>query len=135
MIVVGAVNTDGTLSYFSQGGPPIVSISAPGSVRLGPRFGGIACAAGQGTGTVYKLGTSYAAPQVVGLAAYFLSTVPSLLVPGQVARSVKVYIWQKAWQRNSGPKAVFNDFDFRTGQVCAVRRRRAKMRRQDDGSD
>ena len=58
-----------------------------------------------------------------------MSTVPSLLVPGQVAQNVKNYVVSKAYSRNRGPLAIFNDFDFRTGTTCAVAARRRRDRR------
>ena len=128
LIVVGAVYTDGTATEFSQGGP-LVTVCAPAAVKAGTRIAGISCADSLSTGRAYKVGTSFAAPQVAGLAAYFMSTVPSLLVPGQVARNVKNYIVSRAYSRNRGPQAIFNDFDFRTGTTCAVAARRVRNKR------
>ena len=128
LIVVGAVYTDGTATEFSQGGP-LVTVCAPAAVKAGTRIIGISCADSIGTGRDFKVGTSFAAPQVAGIAAYFMSTVPSLLVPGQVAQNVKNYIVSKAYSRNRGPLAIFNDFDFRTGTTCAVAARKRRIRR------
>ena len=130
LIVVGAVYTDGTATEFSQGGP-LVTVCAPAAVKAGTRIIGIACADSRGTGKAYKVGTSFAAPQVAGLAAYFMSTVPSLLVPGKVAQNVKNYIVSKAYSRKRGPLAIFNDFDFRTGRTCAVAARRSRNKRNE----
>lgn len=63
-----------------------------------------------------------------------MSTVPSLLVPGQVARNVKNYIVSKAYSRNRGPIALFNDFDFRTGRTCAAAARKARNKRDEASS-
>ena len=126
--MVGAVYTDGTATEFSQGGP-LVTVCAPAAVKAGTRIVGISCADSTGTGRAYRVGTSFAAPQVAGIAAYFMSTVPSLLVPGQVARNVKNYIVSKAYSRNRGPLAIFNDFDFRTGTTCAIAAHRRRNRR------
>ena len=133
LIVVGAVYTDGTATEFSQGGP-LVTVCAPAAVKAGTRIVGISCADSTGTGRAYRVGTSFAAPQVAGIAAYFMSTVPSLLVPGQVAQNVKNYIVSKAYSRNRGPLAIFNDFDFRTGTTCAAAARRRRARRDTASS-
>ncbi|KAF6225905.1 hypothetical protein HO133_009908 [Letharia lupina] len=129
LIVVGAVYTDGTATGFSQGGP-LVTVCAPAAVKAGTRVTGITCADSLTTGKDYRVGTSFAAPQVAGLAAYFMSTVPSLLVPGQVGQNVKDYIVSKVYSRNRGPLAVFNDFDFRTGAACAIAARKARNKRE-----
>ena len=128
LIVVGAVYTDGTATEISQGGP-LVTVCAPAAVKAGTRIVGISCADSIGTGRAFRVGTSFAAPQVAGIAAYFMSTVPSLLVPGQVAQNVKNYIVSKAYSRNRGPLAIFNDFDFRTGNTCAAAARKRRIRR------
>ena len=128
LIVVGAVYTDGTATEFSQGGP-LVTVCAPAAVKAGTRIVGISCADSIGTGRAYRVGTSFADSQVAGIAAYFMSTVPSLLVPGQVAQNVKNYLVSKAYSRNRGPLAIFNDFDFRTGTTCAGAARRRRNRR------
>ena len=128
LIVVGAGYTDRTATEFSQGGP-LVTVCAPAAVKAGTRIAGITRADSISTGRAYKVGTSFAAPQVAGIAAYFMSTVPSLLVPGQVAQNVKTYIVSKAYSRNRGPLAIFNDFDFRTGTTCTVAARRIRNRR------
>ena len=96
LIVVGTVYTHGTATEFSQGGL-LVTVYAPATVKAGTRSAGISCANSISTGKAYKVGTSFAAPQVAGIAAYFMSNVPSLLVPGQVAQNVKTYIVSKAY--------------------------------------
>ena len=128
LIVVSAIYTDGTVTEFSQGGP-LVTVCAPAAVKAGTRIVGISCADSIGTGRAYRVGTSFAAPQVAGIAAYFMSIVPSLRVPGQVARNVKRLIVSKAYSRNRGPLAIFNDFDFRTGTTCAIAARKRRNRR------
>lgn len=134
LIVVGAVYTDGTATEFSQGGP-LVTVCAPAAVKAGPRIHGISCADSCGAGKNVKPGTSFAAPQVAGLVAYFKSTVPSLLVPGQVPRRVKNYIVSKAYSRHRGPIAVFSNFDFRTGRQYAVGPPRWRIKRDVSSVD
>ncbi|KAF9777135.1 hypothetical protein IL306_004590 [Fusarium sp. DS 682] len=107
IIVTGAVDNNGRLASFSQGGP-LVTTTAPGVA--------VKCAAMSGT-SVYQAGeestgTSFSTPAVAGLAAYFLSLDslrPRLQVRGSVARNVKALIQEHHYARVSGgPKVAWN---------------------------
>lgn len=105
MIVVGSVNVDGARTKFSQGGP-LMDISAPGSLD---DIYGVQCAAGSGSAPdpVRKEGTSFAAPTVAGLCAYYMSLYPALTGTGAASR-VKAFIKKTSWSRNGGPVALWN---------------------------
>lgn len=69
LITVGACNADGdrlplTTNDLGKGGQILTSAQADGVVE---------CASADGSGTRDGRGTSFAAPQVAGIAAYFLS--------------------------------------------------------------
>ncbi|KAJ5594335.1 Subtilisin-like protease 2 [Penicillium hispanicum] len=86
MIVVGSVNIFGIVARSSQGGP-LVSIWAPGLVQ-DPE--GLACASNTDNhGYGERSGTSFAAAQVSGLAAYLYSIDPSLRASANVAKAIK----------------------------------------------
>lgn len=74
---------------------------------------GIECASHlDNTEMVLASGTSLSAPQVAGLAAYFLSVDPSLRTPGSAARKVIRKIREMAWSRGppgqGNPKSIWN---------------------------
>ncbi|KAF5610114.1 Allergen Pen n 13 [Fusarium subglutinans] len=107
IIVTGAVDNEGKLARFSQGGP-LVTTTAPGvAVKCAAMSGTSAYQAGQ-----ESTGTSFSTPAVAGLAAYFLSLDslrPRLQVPGSVARNVKALIQEHHYARVSGgPKVAWN---------------------------
>ncbi|KAH7259122.1 peptidase S8/S53 domain-containing protein [Fusarium redolens] len=107
IIVTGAVDNNGRLAPFSQGGP-LVTTTAPGVA--------VKCAAMSGTSAYQageeSTGTSFSTPAVAGLAAYFLSLDslrPRLQVRGSVARNVKALIQEHHYARVSGgPKVAWN---------------------------
>lgn len=104
MIIVGAVYADGSQTIYGQGGR-LLDVSAPGSLDIN---NDIQCASGNDSSIVRRWGTSFAAPTVSGLAAYFLALYPAL--QGENApRKVKDYIKSTAWSRNGGPKAIWNE--------------------------
>ncbi|KAF4341971.1 serine ase 2 [Fusarium beomiforme] len=107
IIVTGAVDNNGRLADFSQGGP-LVATTAPGvAVKCAAMSGTSAYQAGQ-----ESTGTSFSTPAVAGLAAYFLSLDslrPRLQVRGSVARNVKSLIQEHHYARVSGgPKVAWN---------------------------
>jgi hypothetical protein len=96
LIVVGAVDNVGNTATFSQGGP-LLHVSAPGNK--------ITCANSTG-GSKTGSGTSYAAPQVAGLIAYFMSlpgnglgSIGSGQIPGNVKN---LLISSASYPRKSG---------------------------------
>jgi Subtilase family/LysM domain len=100
-IVVGAVDNTGKRADFSQGTQSggLLSVSAPGKdIRGASDEKGIKW-------PVVKSGTSFAAPAVAGLAAYFLSleSLRSQLVQPQnipgIGLAVKNYIIAQSWAR------------------------------------
>ena len=100
LIVVGATDNDGNLAAFSQGGP-LVSVWAP-AVQ-------IRCADNQMGVNQKKSGTSYAAPAVAGLAAYFMGLPGNGLGQpgsGQMAGNVKNLITTLAWPRKTGATEI-----------------------------
>ncbi|KAI1041043.1 hypothetical protein LB505_005799 [Fusarium chuoi] len=107
IIVTGAVDNEGKLAFFSQGGP-LVTTTAPGVA--------VKCAAMSGTSAYQageeSTGTSFSTPAVAGLAAYFLSLDslrPRLQVRGSVARNVKALIQEHHYARaKHGPKVAWN---------------------------
>lgn len=86
IIVVGAVDLKGIIYPWSKI-DPIVAIYAPGSVR---------CADASGNGEADLQGTSFAAAEVAGLAAYLLPIVPSLRNSENIPRAVLDYLTTKA---------------------------------------
>lgn len=105
MLVVGAVDVLGNPATFSQNGP-LVDAWAPGTVDT---KNGIKCAAKQGENTSRDgKGTSYAAPQFAGLAAYYYSTDSTLRGDG-AAGKIKAHIKQYDYARIAGGvDAIYN---------------------------
>ncbi|KAJ5570076.1 uncharacterized protein N7459_009506 [Penicillium hispanicum] len=105
LIVVGAVDVLGNPARFSQNGP-LVDTWAPGTIDAKT---GIECAAKQGVDTTREgKGTSYAAPQVAGLAAYLYSIDPSLRGSG-AAGKIKARIKSLDYARvGNGPECIWN---------------------------
>ena len=127
LIIVGSVDGDGLRTRFSQGGP-LMDISAPGS--LDGRIG-IQCASATGDDSVRMEGTSFAAPAVAGLCAYFMALYPYLTVSGQTPGRVKDYIKGLMWPRNGGPPALWNFQQSTTiGSRPLSRKRAAVNKRQ-----
>lgn len=87
MIVVGAIDVYGRRALFSQSGP-LVTVWAPALLEVG-KTQGIMCAQGSRSETYLRTGTSLAAPQVAGLAAYLYSSDPSLRAADNVAKAIK----------------------------------------------
>lgn len=105
-----------------------MDISAPGSVDSKT---GIKCASGEGDTTVRKMGTSYAAPAVAGLAAYVMSINSSLTGKGAPAK-VKAHLKRLSWSRNGGPPALWNgEESHRIANTASSRRKRAVEARAD----
>lgn len=101
MIIAGSVDVAGIRSDFSQGGT-LLDISAPGELDSQT---GLQCAGGTGIDTIVrKSGTSLSAPTVAGVCAYFMSIDSGLNTPS----AVKAFLKSKMFQRNGGPKAVWN---------------------------
>ncbi|KAH8594574.1 hypothetical protein B0O99DRAFT_625240, partial [Bisporella sp. PMI_857] len=104
LIVVGSVDNYGTRSSFSQG-TDILTTSAPGI--------NVDCASKEATGTQQLNGTSFSAPAVAGLAAYFLSMTyydSFLQRPNQVASQMQILINGWSWVREAnGPKVAWNN--------------------------
>lgn len=104
LIVVGGVDPDtGDRTMYSNFGPA-VTVSAPSEVVCASPLHGSGWA---------KQGTSFAAPAVAGLVAYFLSSpdVGPMLrrTPGSIVQTVKQYIMDSAYIRPHGiDKAIWN---------------------------
>ena len=116
IMVVGATDITGYAAPWTQMDDH-VAVSAPGMVYgVGDRRG-LPCPSGGDTGTDYVEGTSFSAPTVAGLAAYFMS-ISSDLSPddpenkGKIAMKVKEKIQNMAYQRSikreKGPLAIWN---------------------------
>ena len=86
IIIVGAVDLLGYMESYSRTGAG-VAIYAPGRVHC-PRASGI--------GEIEKKGTSFAAAEVAGLAAYLLPIVPSLRKSTNIPFAVLDYITKSA---------------------------------------
>lgn len=105
LIVVGGVDPDTGDRTIDSNFGPAVTVSAPAEV---------VCASPRGDGSGWaKHGTSFAAPAVAGLVAYFLSSkdVGPMLrkTPGLIVQAVKQYIMDSAYIRPEGiDKAIWN---------------------------
>lgn len=113
IITVGSVDPATGLRRPTSPGGPLITIYAPGLVK---------CASPTTPGGRVKDGTSYAAPMVAGLAAYFLSLpddgdmirrYPTGAIPGVM----KEHIIDKAYVRQGGTdQAIWNGLSsLRTG--------------------
>ena len=102
IIVVGAVNLDGSAKTLSPEGPAL-TVSAPGTAE---------CAGLHGDDVLLNGGTTLAAPHVAGLALYFLSLTglgDRIRQTGSVARTMRNFILYKAYTRQNGfPYAIWN---------------------------
>lgn len=102
IIVVGAVNLDGSAKTLSPEGPAL-TVSAPGTAE---------CAGLHGDDVLLNGGTTLAAPHVAGLALYFLSLAglgDRIRQTGSVARTMRNFILYKAYTRQNGfPYAIWN---------------------------
>jgi subtilisin family serine protease len=109
LITVGGINNDGSLwpDTTPEGKAGSITVSLTANVK---------CASSTDpNGSQQNSGTSFAAPQVAGLAAYFMS-LPSLASQfqsggiRQVAQRVKDYIVQSAYHRGSAsnPLSAYN---------------------------
>jgi subtilisin family serine protease len=112
LITVGGIENDGSLwiDTTPEGNGP-----SPGSITVS-LAANVQCASSTiSNGVQTAKGTSFAAPQVAGIAAYFLS-LPSLKAQlqqggmSQVAQNVKNYIVQAAFRRgaDSNPLSAYN---------------------------
>ncbi|OBR05706.1 Alkaline proteinase [Colletotrichum higginsianum IMI 349063] len=113
LIVVGAVEEDGSRSPYSQGTAKELTTSAPGEVT---------CASAKSSTTwARKVGTSFAVPAVVGVIAVWLSQdehAARLQVPGKVAANVKAMVKEFSYPRiKRGPPVIWNGIDPR-GLAC-----------------
>ena len=101
---------------YSKGGS-LQDVAAPGSYG---DYTGIEVADANGNdwdlGLKYAEGTSYAAPAVSGLAAYYLSIMSRLHVEGEVPKLTKAHILKTAYSRSGlnlntelYPKAIWNE--------------------------
>lgn len=107
IIVVGAADSRNgkTLSWSS--GDPLITVTAPGLVLC----------AGLAEGLVTQTGSSFAAPTVTGLAAYFLSLddVGPMLrkAAGRIPQAVKDYIVTTAYIRpRARDRAIWNGLQY-----------------------
>lgn len=104
LIVVGGVDPDTGDRTMDSNFGPVVTVSAPSEVI---------CASPRDESGWAKQGTSFAAPAVAGLVAYFLSSqdVGPMLrrTPGLIVQAVKQYIMDSAYIRPDGiDKAIWN---------------------------
>lgn len=104
LIVVGGVDPDSGDRTMDSNFGPAVTVSAPSEVVCASPLDGSGWA---------KQGTSFAAPAVAGLVAYFLSSqdVGPMLrrTPGLIVQTVKQYIVESAYIRPDGiDKAIWN---------------------------
>lgn len=104
LIVVGGVDPDTGDRTMDSNFGPAVTVSAPAEV---------VCASPRDGSGWAKHGTSFAAPAVAGLVAYFLSSQdvgPMLRKgPGSIVQAVKQYIMDSAYIRLDGTdKAIWN---------------------------
>lgn len=118
IMVVGATDMDGYATPWTQMDDD-VAVSAPGMVYGVGAHRGLPCSSGGDTGIDYVEGTSFSAPTVAGLAAYFMS-ISSDLSPddpenkGKIAMKVKEKIQNMAYRRtvrnsrDKGPLAIWN---------------------------
>ena len=116
------------MADFSPSGD-LISLYAPGAFKESDgTITGIECASGTTNGRQKDEGTSYAAPTVAGLAAYFMSIMPDeWWDPGNVAYEVKLEMSRRAHPRNGGPaRAIYNGFDYRDGNRATARRARER---------
>ncbi|GKT70740.1 LOW QUALITY PROTEIN: subtilisin-like protease [Colletotrichum tofieldiae] len=124
IIVVGAVENDGSRAFFSQGTGDQLTVSAPGFVD---------CASGRSSGSQELYGTSFAAPAVAGVIAVWLSQdehKDRLQVAGKVAANVKAMVQSLAYSRIEGePAMIWNGIDPR-GLACPASGSSANQRRQ-----
>lgn len=98
MLVVGSANISGKLATYSKGGP-LVKVLAPIDLGLSGSPEESLCADSRNTGEyILDKGTSLAAPMVAGMAAYYLSILPELRVPGG-GRLVRKHILDTAYKR------------------------------------
>ncbi|CCF41721.1 hypothetical protein CH063_02659, partial [Colletotrichum higginsianum] len=108
LIVVGAIDNDGSRADYSQGTIEELTTSAPGDVM---------CASSTSLGWVKKSGTSFAVPAVVGVIAVWLSQdeyAAELQVPGKVAAKVKAKVKKYSYPRvEGGPPVIWNGIDPR----------------------
>ncbi|KAJ0159027.1 Subtilisin-like protease 2 [Colletotrichum tanaceti] len=115
VIVVGAVEDDGSRSRYSQGTAKELTTSAPGEVY---------CASAETPTFTWDRGTSFASlpsglavPAVVGVIAVWLSQdiyAARLQVPGKVAANVKAMVKEFSYPRiENGPPAIWNGIDPR----------------------
>ncbi|KAK2048191.1 subtilisin-like protein [Colletotrichum somersetense] len=116
LIVVGAVDNWGSRSWYSQGNPWQLTVSAPDTIK---------CAKAGSSGSRRQYGTSFAAPVVSGVIAVWLSQdqhKARLQVPGKVAENVKEMLKELAYpRRRGGPPVVWNGIDPRE-LACPVRK-------------
>ncbi|CAD6445507.1 66cbb6a4-007c-402a-9458-79f06a52a585 [Sclerotinia trifoliorum] len=101
ILVVGAVDLDGSRAGYSN-------LDTFATVHV---LGGTYCSKGLG-GYYYQYGTSFSAPLVSGLAAYFFdlsSLRKKFLAESTPALRLKAYIKELAWPRDgSGIETVYN---------------------------
>lgn len=105
IITVGAVQPYSGITFAWSMGGPALTVSAPGHVRC--------AAAAPGNWHFYRFGTSFAAPAVAGLVAYFLSLddVGNFLRKEKtlIPQAVKEYILKWAYIRPDGTdQAIWN---------------------------
>ncbi|KAJ0167124.1 Subtilisin-like protease 2 [Colletotrichum tanaceti] len=112
IIIVGAVELDGSRSEYSQGTKEELATSAPGLIY---------CASNERPTTDQFGGTSLAAPAVAGVIAVWLSQdehAARLQVPGKVAANVKAMVKEFSYPRiENGWPVIWNGVDPR-GLIC-----------------
>ncbi|KAJ0164916.1 Subtilisin-like protease 2 [Colletotrichum tanaceti] len=123
LILVGAVDNDGSRSWYSQGTTKELTTSAPGTIW---------CASFYNYSWSRADGTSAAVPAVAGVIAVWLSQdehAARLQVPGKVAANVKAMVKEFSYPRiKGGPPVIWNGIDSsklackwpRPGKDCPV---------------
>ncbi|PVH78544.1 hypothetical protein DL98DRAFT_246851 [Cadophora sp. DSE1049] len=130
LITVGACNADGertpeTTRDLGRGGFIVTSAQGDGQVP---------CANTADSGSHLVTGTSFAAPQIAGLAAYFMSLPqadlpavgrqfmgPDLHIRGQVSKAVRDYIYGISYKRfPARPNAVTVAYNGAEDGLCSV---------------
>jgi subtilisin family serine protease len=132
LITVGGINLDGSLWPETT-----IDDGSGGSMTVSLVASDVLCAASEGTDrTDTRHGTSFAAPQVAGLAAYFMS-LPSLqgtLRPPKTPLKVKNYIVNAAFKRGKAGAAERNPlaaYNLAEDAVCRRFEKRGDIEKRE----